>query len=387
MSDFAAAYNDIWGGQPVKYAAQIPWGEHSLSDEQAALLRSYHETGDATHLSVLGDHLQEFPQRQQDSLIGTLLSRSSDGHVHLGGSPEDWQEENLGPSHSASVQFIPQSKAKRQAEGWGAEIVLTHPYKQPVVVSVPASREELQQLHADRKPYLMHYGADARHEMVEHYLKSNPDSAFLLHSSESKSAEPERYSRGQKAAGGVSQALRLLRSKNQQRVRDIAGQIAQRLGLSGVKMRDAVTLTASPVAAVAMAVYHGGDEEQANQAAAYLGHLLQLPASSAFHIKPDGGDSLYKLTLPLAPDKAAQLLQSYGIRRSVLSPVKKGTEVLIHDPGHFARDRVESLAAAAGVAEIQHSTGATVHFGDDEQQPRANAAARKSYRDAINRGQ
>ncbi len=228
-------------------------------------------------------------------------------------------------------------------------------------------------------------GADENVQAIRE-MHADPEWGSIFDdTSKRKHVEEERaehYARTP-SVGGVKNALRLLRSDNQRRNREVAATVLDRLGLSKTKLRDAVTSTRSPVAGVVAAIYHNGDESKAEQAAAWIGHLQQLPAVSAFHLDPSGPDSVYKLDLPLDPVKAASYLESHGISRAVLSPNRDSTSVLIHDPGNRQRDRVEKAAIGAGVNEVQHSVGRTVSFGGDSSALRANAAARRSYRDAI----
>lgn len=191
----------------------------------------------------------------------------------------------------------------------------------------------------------------------------------------------EHYARTP-SVGGVKNALRLLRSDNQQRNREVAATVLDRLGLTKTKLRDAITSTRSPVAGIVAAIYHD-DPRVAEKAAAWIAHLQQLPSTTVFHVDSSGPDSIYKLRLPLDPVKATSYLESHGITRAVLSPVTGGVDVLVHDPGNRQRDRVEKAAIGAGISDVQHSVGTSVMLGGDSQSPRADATARKAYRDYI----
>lgn len=186
-----------------------------------------------------------------------------------------------------------------------------------------------------------------------------------------------RYERP--VVGGVKNALRLMQSRNQQQYRSVAADVLKRLGLSPSKVRDGVTLSGAPVASVVAAIYHGGDSGRAEAAAAYFGHLMQLPSVTTFHADDSGSDSLYKLTLPMAPAAAAQHLQRHGVVRCVLVPSRAGTDVLIHDPG---RRQAAAVASAAQGGEVQETVGRSVRLGHADGH-RADANSRRSYRQVI----
>jgi len=179
--------------------------------------------------------------------------------------------------------------------------------------------------------------------------------------------------------GGVKNALRLMQSQNQKQYHAIVGQVLTKLGLKPAKLRDGVTLSGAPISSVVVAIYHDGNPAVAEAAAAYFGHLAQLPSVTAFHAAADGPDSVYRLSLPIAPAAAAQHLQRHGIGRAVLIPNGSRTDVVVHDPGRRQADRV---AAAAEGGEVQETVGTSVRLGHADGH-RADAAARKSYRSVI----
>lgn len=193
--------------------------------------------------------------------------------------------------------------------------------------------------------------------------------------------EATRYSRLR--VGGLRNALRLLRSRNQKQRRGVAADVLAKLGLRPAKLRDAVTASGAPVASVLAAIYHGGDEAKSEAAAAWFGHLLQLPSVTAFHADSEGPDAVYKLTLPLDPSDAAAFLQSHGVGRVVLSPNGNATDAVVHDPGAKQRDRVAAAAAAANLGEVQETRGRSVRLGGSDASQRPTADARRSYRDVI----
>lgn len=186
-----------------------------------------------------------------------------------------------------------------------------------------------------------------------------------------------RYDR--QRVGGVKNALRLMQSRNQKQYHEIVGGVLAKLGLKPAKLRDGVVLSGAPISSVVAAIYHDASPALAEAAAAYFGHLSQLPSVTAFHAASDGPDSLYKLSLALAPAAAAQHLQRHGIGRAVLVPNGSRTDVLIHDPG---RRQAAKVASAADGGEVQETVGRSVRLGHADGH-RADAAARKSYRSVI----
>lgn len=186
-----------------------------------------------------------------------------------------------------------------------------------------------------------------------------------------------RYDR--QRVGGVKNALRLMQSQNQKQYHTIVGEVLSKLGLKPAKLRDGVVLSGAPISSVVAAIYHDANPAVAEAAAAYFGHLAQLPAVTAFHAAADGPDSLYKLSLAMAPAAAAQHLQRHGVGRAVLVPNGSATDVLIHDPG---RRQAAKVAAAANGGEVQETVGTSVRLGHADGH-RADAAARRSYRSVI----
>lgn len=187
----------------------------------------------------------------------------------------------------------------------------------------------------------------------------------------------ERYAKNK--VSGVTNALRLLRSRNQQQTRAVAGQVLQSLGLVPATVRDAVSTGPAPVASVLASVPTGGDDDKGEAAAAYLGHLLQLPAVTAFHTKPDGPDAVHCFTLPHPPDTAANILAKFNLTRAAISPSGGGTEVVVHDPGTKLTAAVRQAASGQPVKSVR---GTSVSFGHS-QGHRADAGARKTYRDVM----
>lgn len=216
---------------------------------------------------------------------------------------------------------------------------------------------------------------------MHHYGYGSHASPSLTHPESDEHAEPaERYSRPQ--VSGVANAFRLLRSRNQQQTRAVASQVLRSLNLSPYKLNNAVTTGPAPVASVLASVDHGGDESRGEAAAAYMGHLLQLPAVTAFHTDDDGPDAVHSFVISQNPQAVAQQLQRADISRAALSPQGNGTRVLIHDPGARIGNDVLAQITAGQAAGVRTQRGRSVSFGHSAGH-RADASARKTYRDVM----
>lgn len=174
-------------------------------------------------------------------------------------------------------------------------------------------------------------------------------------------------------------ALRRLRSKQQQALHGVARQIASSLQLAPAKTRDAIHDTpqqSTPSIAQAVA---SGDPATVRYAASWYGLLSRTPQLVAFHVRPEGPDSVYKFEARGSGEELRGKLDRAGVTNRVLLPTRQGFEVLVFDPARQMRDRVKTFVRAHGTV-AEESRGVGEVLGSDDP-----AKAREKFRGEVAR--
>jgi hypothetical protein len=178
-----------------------------------------------------------------------------------------------------------------------------------------------------------------------------------------------RFNRSQLPS--LSSVLAILRSQQQVRLRGLAREIHESLGLEPSKVFDAVFLGTGPRSDTVQAIYHDSDPDQVRYAAAWYGYLTDSPGLGLFHVREKGPDSLYRIRLGLPADEASRAVS--GFPGSVLLKAGDGFDALVADLGRQRRGEVESLGFP-----VEESEGDFETFADPDP-----AKTRKAFRDAI----
>jgi uncharacterized protein (TIGR02996 family) len=178
-----------------------------------------------------------------------------------------------------------------------------------------------------------------------------------------------RFNRSQSPS--LSSVLAILRSQQQVRLRGLAREIHESLGLEPSKVFDAVFLGTGPRSDTVQAIYHDSDPDQVRYAAAWYGYLTDSPGLGLFHVREKGPDSLYRIRLGLPADEASKAVS--GFPGSVLLKAGDGFDALVADLGRQRRGEVESLGFP-----VEESEGDFETFADSDP-----AKTRKAFRDAI----
>jgi hypothetical protein len=177
----------------------------------------------------------------------------------------------------------------------------------------------------------------------------------------------------------LNEALRQIRSRNQDYRQQLNEQILQRSGLTKSNTVNALHYTPNASnASVAQSIYDNEDQNKVNYAAAWSGLLTKNLYTLVFHTANGGPDSLYKFHLDGSGDKVADTLNKYGLQQAVLLPSETGFHVILHDPQRSIRGNVEQLVKDVGINDIEETEGNSQFLGASDP-----AKSRDSYRDFI----
>jgi hypothetical protein len=180
--------------------------------------------------------------------------------------------------------------------------------------------------------------------------------------------------------GDFVSALRRVRSKQQEALREIAANVHQKLGMKTLAVRDAVHDSPNSASAnTAQAVEHT-NPATADYAAAQYGLLSQSPSLLVFHVG-NGPDSVYKLSARGSGEKLRSQLDDHGLRQRTLLPTKTGYDVMLYDRGSKLQRHVENFANVIG-SPVRVNRGRGEVIGDDVGAA-AGDKARRNYRSLI----
>jgi hypothetical protein len=175
------------------------------------------------------------------------------------------------------------------------------------------------------------------------------------------------------------QAVRNVRSSNQQVRRDIAKAQYKKLKLDLKSLMDAISdgpTTAS--ANTAHYVEHEGDYDKVRAGAALYGLQTDSPSLMLFHIDDEGPDSLVKINVTGSAERLRRKLDNAGLVNRTLIPNENGWSCLLVDKGGDSLPVIRKFAQSEGVP-IEHSRGhSEVLGGGDEAE--GDKGSRKSYR-------
>lgn len=191
----------------------------------------------------------------------------------------------------------------------------------------------------------------------------------------SRKGSPIRH---QMVAGDFLDALRRIRSSDQQAVKHTAEEIAAKLGIKPASTVDA--LHDSPtysVPGVAVASYSNASPETLHAYAAWLGLTGNIPGMAVFHVRPDGPDMLHRFRMQGSGHELRTRLDKAGLSSRILVPHKTGFDVMVPDKSGSMRDRVKAFTQQQKV-DLQSSRGHFKITGSSDQ-----ARAREMFRDAI----
>lgn len=178
-------------------------------------------------------------------------------------------------------------------------------------------------------------------------------------------------------------ALRRLRSQSQISLHDIAAQIHNSLNLEPTKIKDVIhdSQLHGAVNSTAQAIYHNSDPDTVRYAAAWYGHLAQLPSVGIFHVTADGPDSLYKFKLNGQVDNIRRSLDQHGITQRLMIPDGEGYQVMVYDHGRKLKKNLERLLHMYNTsAEVSNGIGEVIGNSDGA---KADADTRQDYRSII----
>jgi hypothetical protein len=180
--------------------------------------------------------------------------------------------------------------------------------------------------------------------------------------------------------GDFLSALRRVRSRQQEALRQIAATIHAKSKLKTLSIRDAVhDAPGSAAANVAQSIEHA-NPAKAKYAAAQYGLLSQSPSLLVFHVG-DGNDSVYKIPAKGSGEKLRHQLDAHGLHQRTFLPTKDGYDIILYDRDSKLRDRVVKFAASIG-SRVDANRGTGEIIGDENQSV-AGEKARASYRSLI----
>jgi len=177
------------------------------------------------------------------------------------------------------------------------------------------------------------------------------------------SAEEEAVKYRSPALSDFIQAVRQVRSANQEARRKVAKDQYKRLGLKAL-VRDAIA-DAPQTASVntAHSVDHNGDLDRVRAAVALYGLQTNSPQMLLFHEHADGTDFLHKFDATGSGEKLRQRLSEGGIDNRVLLPTDSGWSVMLFDPAGKDTDRIRDFAKSNGF-QLESSKGTGERIGD-----------------------
>jgi len=235
-------------------------------------------------------------------------------------------------------------------------------------------------------------------DLENHEPHSNGTHMFALHSTweggkptvgKSKAEHFSKKKVADKFAGSeqrsMASVIRDLGSKQQQKLREVAGDILTQMGLPH-KMADAINDTATESKpGIAQSILKPVSPEHTKEAAARYGMLTGQESLLVFHSHPDGADSMYSIDMP-GGDESRKALDSAGITKRTLIPTKTGFRAIIHDPGRKMRDTVGNFATSNGL-KVDESTGTGEFIGGNKpvDKPKVEQPQQMSKRESSDR--
>jgi 2'-5' RNA ligase len=172
-------------------------------------------------------------------------------------------------------------------------------------------------------------------------------------------------------------ALRELRSENQQVRHKVASDVFARVGLRG-QWTDALHDTAGTTLPSLVSRLDSSPDGRELYAAAWYGLLTELPGVAVFRHDDAGPDSVYAISTKESPERVRDLLDHAGIRQRVLVPHAKGTTVFHVDLGSKNQDAFAAFAHAVGSPTVYAGRGVGKVVGG-----RDMTTARDRYRSVI----
>lgn len=192
---------------------------------------------------------------------------------------------------------------------------------------------------------------------------------------------PEKY-RSSPALSEFIQAVRNVRSSQQEVRRKIAAEQYKKLKLKVEAIRDAISDAPHTASAnTAHAILHDGDLAKVNAGAALYGIQTNSPALLVFHEDESGSSFLHKFGVMGSAEKLRKRLDEAGLPNRTLLPTENGWDVAFFDPDGSLTPLVQKAAASEG-AELQTSKGSgTLLGGGDEAE--GEKSSRQSFRSVI----
>lgn len=175
-------------------------------------------------------------------------------------------------------------------------------------------------------------------------------------------------------------ALRRVRSRQQEVLRKVAGEIRERLKLEPSVTRDAIY--DHPTAALANLAqqFQHNDKEKARVASAWFLLQSQTPSGLLFHVG-EGEDFVHRVSVPGSGERIRANLDRAGIRQRVLLPTKTGYDILIFDKGGQKAAAVQDFANRSG-GQLKSAKGEGELLGGSDEVT-ADSGSRRSYRSII----
>jgi 2'-5' RNA ligase len=193
--------------------------------------------------------------------------------------------------------------------------------------------------------------------------------------------QPEKY-RQSPALSDFIQAVRQVRSSNQQVRREIATAQWKKLKLDTEAIRDAISDAPHTASAdTASSILHDGDLDRVRAGAALIGLQTNSPSLLLFHESDDGIDLLHRFTVNGSAEKLRKRMDAAGLVNRTLIPTETGWSTLLYDPSGAMRDRVEAFAQSEGTQlETSRGQGEMLGGGDEAE---GEESSRKSFRSVI----
>lgn len=222
-----------------------------------------------------------------------------------------------------------------------------HPTVEPHLIDESIRRHA----HRGDRSYLERFGNSGSHyqEQAVNPVKEHldPDYTKTVHATRyQKKVIPVKvikYAGLNIHSGNFLDALRRIRSTNQNALKASANKVARKLGLHPTKILDALyDAPHGSTPGITQAVYGNASPEQIHSAASWLGLTGNLPGVAVFHPRLQGPDVLWKFKYEGSGMDLRQRLDRFGITNRVLIPNKRGFSVLVPDKGNVLSKNMQA---------------------------------------------
>lgn len=192
---------------------------------------------------------------------------------------------------------------------------------------------------------------------------------------------PVRY-RQSPALSDFIQAVRQVRSSNQEARRQLAEAQFKKLKLDPEAVRDAISDAPHTASAdIASALLHDGDLERVRAAASLYGLANNSPSLMLFHEDEAGPDRLWKVGVSGSGEKFRKRLDEAGLAHRTLLPTSSGWDAVLVSPNGSLDDRIAQFAQSVG-SQPEVSRGHHELIGDSLE-AEGDESTRQTYRSLI----